>query len=75
MCCPVNYRYKKGIGCVPDESCKEPCPPRQASFLASDKVVKERIPSADTINNKLEKMPVVKAVKKRKSDNLYIILK
>ncbi|XP_052064771.1 protein PIF-like [Mytilus californianus] len=64
MCCPVNYRYKKGIGCVPDETCKESCPPRQASFLASDKVVKERIPDADTINNKLEKMPVVKAVKK-----------
>jgi hypothetical protein len=66
MCCPETYKYRNGIGCIPDPMCKEPCPPRQASFLSSAIDDKKRIPKGDTALNKLEKMPVIKAVKKGK---------
>lgn len=72
MCCPENYKYRNGIGCIPDPMCKEPCPPRQASFLSSAIDDKKRIPNGDTALNKLEKMPVIKAVKKGKFVSRYL---
>ena len=32
MCCPDGTVYAEGIGCLPDDNCKDPCPPRPMGY-------------------------------------------
>lgn len=48
MCCPYGTSYHSGIGCLPDNKCKDPCPPRPTQHLnpraiMSDKINPEKI--------------------------------
>ena len=34
MCCRYRTSYRSGLGCLPDDQCRDPCPPPPSSFTS-----------------------------------------
>lgn len=45
MCCPYGTSYHSGIGCLPDNKCKDPCPPRPTQHLNPRAIMSDKIDS------------------------------
>lgn len=45
MCCPYGTSYHSGIGCLPDNKCKDACPPRPTQHLNPRAIMSDKIDS------------------------------